>query len=44
MVMRRRDFIKNSALAGVALGLVPPVRMSRAERNERPVADRRDRL
>ena len=33
--MRRRDFIKSSALAGVALGLVPPVRISRAERNDR---------
>lgn len=33
--MRRRDFIKSSALAGVALGLAPPLRMARAARNDR---------
>jgi predicted dehydrogenase len=33
--MRRRDFIKNSALAGVAAGLVAPVRVSGADKNDR---------
>jgi predicted dehydrogenase len=35
IVMQRRAFIRSSVLAGVGLGLVSPVRMSRAERNDR---------